>query len=366
MVNSEQAVRLLLSLTVAIIVFEIYTSSIQHHIFYAKPFFGTENSESKGKVASRRFAVFGCSTPNNSTHRGFDYAFYLPLTAMAWNRIGFESTILIIGEKTEWQTHPILSYVLDHLDKLPDVTVLFIPAKVENRMMLSQTARIFVANMDDFPGKLSDYIITTDSDLWPLKKEHFIQPEGSNRPLTLVHSQCCGPFKFDGRNYTMLPMSHVGASAATWKEIVNFNSSVVANDSASILEYLKQVFGERVHRPIIFASEDWYFDQKLISIRVDQWIKRQQEENCTYRVSDQGLSRIDRSSWNPDSIQPSVFQNYYDTHLPLEGFKPAVWESIKPLVLLMYSEGSSQIEWSNAYAKRFHEQFIKWRLRTSK
>ncbi|KAI9562822.1 hypothetical protein GHT06_010277 [Daphnia sinensis] len=225
-------------------------------------------------------------------------------------------------------------------------------------MMLSQTARIFVANMDDYPGKLSDYIITTDSDLWPLKKEHFIQPEGVNRPLTLVHSQCCGPFTFDGRNYTMLPMSHIAASAATWKEIVNFNSSVMAKDSKSILQYLQQVFGERVHRPVVFASDD--------CIRIDQWIKRQKNGNCTYKVSDKGLNRIDRSSWNPGSIQPSAFQNYYDTHLPLEGYKPAVWESIKPLMLLMYGQGSSQIEWSNAYVKGFDEQFVKWKASASK
>lgn len=357
MVNGKQAIKLILCLSVAIFVLEMYSSIIQHHLLNGKSI--------SGEHVSRRFAVFGCSTPSKLTHRGFDYAFYLPLNVMAWTRIGYESLVLIIGEKTEWQAHPVLSYILDHLAKLPDATVLFIPAKVENRMMLSQAVRIFIANMDDFPGKPSDYIITTDSDLWPLKKEQFFQPEGINRPLTLWHSQCCPPFTFDGRSYTMLPMSHVGASAATWKEIVNFNSSVVAKDSASILECYQQVFSERVHQPVIHGSDDWYIDQKFISIRVDQWIKRQQDENCTYRVSDQGLSRIDRSSWNPGSIQPSAFQNYYDTHLPLDGFKSTVWESIKPLVLLMYGEGSFQIEWSNAYAKGFDEQFIKWKDRKS-
>ncbi|KZS12490.1 Uncharacterized protein APZ42_022657 [Daphnia magna] len=214
-------------------------------------------------------------------------------------------------------------------------------------MMLSQTARIFVANMDDFPGKLSDYIITTDSDLWPLKKEHFIQPEGSNRPLTLVHSQCCGPFTFDGRNYTMFPMSHIAASAATWKEIVNFNSSVVAKDSASILEYLKQVFGERVHRPVVFASEDW--------TKIERTEYRTRD--CAGLIAFPGMRVVS----NPLRSTIILIRIYL-----WRDFKPAVWESIKPLVLLMYGEGSSQIEWSNAYAKGFDEQFVKWKSSTSK
>ena len=41
------------------------------------------------------FAVFSCATPSKNGHRGFDYAFYLPLTTLAWQRIGFKSIILI-------------------------------------------------------------------------------------------------------------------------------------------------------------------------------------------------------------------------------------------------------------------------------
>ena len=92
---------------------------------------------------ARHFSMFACSTPDQKSHRAFDYTFYLLLTALAWQRIGFESTILIIGEKSEWMNHSILSYTLVTLNALPHVTVLFISANVENRAMLSQTARIY-------------------------------------------------------------------------------------------------------------------------------------------------------------------------------------------------------------------------------
>ena len=101
-------------------------------------------------VSSRRFAVFSCATSLS-----VDYAFYLPLTVLAWRRIGFESIILIVGEKSQWEIHPVLSHVLDTLTKLSDIcTVLFLSADVENHVMLSQTARIFVANLKEFPGTI--------------------------------------------------------------------------------------------------------------------------------------------------------------------------------------------------------------------
>ncbi len=314
--------------------------------------------------SGRYFAVFGCSTPDQTSHRGFDYAFYLPLTALAWQRIGFESIVLIIGEKTEWKNHPILSYTLESLNSLPDVTVVFISAKVENRGMLSQTARMFLANMDAFPGISTDQIMTSDADLWPLRKAHYYQPQGNDQPLILVHSKCCGPFDFAGRSYKMLPMSHIGASAATWRQIINRNSSIIAKDSTSILKFFEQYFGGRVHRRVEFASDDWYLDQKVISIRIDEWIKSQNSEDPTYKVSDVGLRRIDRASWNPHRIRPNAFQYYYDAHLIEEGFLPKKWLMIRPLLYLMYNRTSWQTNWSNIYAAEFHTRYTEWKSNT--
>lgn len=110
-----------------------------------------KNVSKNASNGKRHFAVFSCSTPTNFSHRGFDYAFYLPLTVVAWKRVGFESIILIIGERHEWENHPVLSYILKTFDNLNRMslgaTVSFVSAEERNRPMLSQTARIFVANM---------------------------------------------------------------------------------------------------------------------------------------------------------------------------------------------------------------------------
>ncbi|KAI9552265.1 hypothetical protein GHT06_022627 [Daphnia sinensis] len=50
------------------------------------------------------YAVFGSSTPNGKNYRSYDCAFNLPLTALAWGRLGFRSVVLIIGSRCEWET----------------------------------------------------------------------------------------------------------------------------------------------------------------------------------------------------------------------------------------------------------------------
>jgi hypothetical protein len=361
MINNKKNKILCCLISLAILI-ECYTSLFQTFISSNKlPFvtLGYEKAQPKTVEGHRRFAVFGCSTPGEYTHRGFDYTFYLPLSVAAWRRIGFESIVLIIGDKIEWKINPVLSYVIDFLDKFTNATILFIPAKVENRIMLSQTARIFVANLESFPGSLSDDIITTDSDLWPLRADHFNQPKGFSCPVMLVHSKCCGKFNFGGRSYTMIPMSHIRASAATWKEIINVNLSVVANDSDTILDYFRNTFGESVHLPVEFASDDWYLDQRLVSIRIDEWVSRQPSKDVSvYEISDAGFYRIDRSSWNAGNIQQSSFNKYFDSHLPLNGFIPETWNTVQPLLRNMYGENSTQYKLFNRYASEFFDIFM--------
>ena len=126
------------------------------------------------------YAVFSSSTPSGKNLREYDYAFYLPMTALAWQRIGFRSIIIIIGTKDQWLRDPILATVLKYLDERNDtVTTIFTDSDPINRNMLGQTSRLFVAHLPQFPGKDTDFVVTTDSDLWPLKQSHFLPRDGT-------------------------------------------------------------------------------------------------------------------------------------------------------------------------------------------
>ena len=324
---------------IAILVFTITVTLDQFHF--------RANLES---APSKRYAVIGCSTPERNSHRSYDYAFYLPLTVWAWRRIGFESIVLIIGTRKEWVASPILSIVLEHLERLK-TTVLFVDAAVDNRSMLGQTSRLFVFNMEGFPGQDDDYLITSDSDLWPLRLEHFAPRTGYD--LVLVHSECCGYFKLRNERYQMIPMSHVGAKVSVWKQMIN-DGHLAANDSTTILDYLEDRFGPRVRKKVKFASRQWFYDQLTISIRLSEWIERNTNQTI-YRVSDEGFDRVDRIDWFPEWLDAESFKLQYDVHLPLELYLPPNWASIQPLIRLMYDD-RKEIGWFDGYVLQFYRQ----------
>jgi len=186
------------------------------------------------------YAVFSASTPDGETHRSHDYAFYLPLTALAWERIGFKSFVILVGRRCEWDQDPALKLILSKLEDDRKAVVVFVEAASEHRVMIGQTSRLFAANLDGFQGFLEDdYLVTSDADLWPIRREHYVPR--SNHDLVLVHSECCGSFNVSwrgNRNYKMYPIGNIGADASTWRQIMN-DGRTLAHDSSSILTYFE-------------------------------------------------------------------------------------------------------------------------------
>lgn len=296
------------------------------------------------------YAVFGANTPNGVSWRSFDYAFQLPLTALAWNRIGFKSIVIIVGSRCEWENDPALRHILSHLETKDYVTVIFMPAPLEKRPLLSQTARIFAANLPDFPGKKNDYLITSDADLWPLHREHYVHQPG--KKLVLVHGMCCGLFDFKGKKYRMYPMGNIGATVSTWREILNEKQQKFSQDADSIVKYMEQEMGSVVNQDVVVAEDTWYVDSRLVSIRIAQWMERHGNESV-YHVSDDGWTRVDKARWDAAELNRTAFERRYDAHLLAFSFKPDVWARAKPLVNLMYGENSTLAKYCDEYTAKF-------------
>lgn len=298
---------------------------------------------------SINYVVFGSNTPNGESYRSYDYVFNLPLTALAWQRIGFRSVVLIIGSRCEWENDPTLSYILMHLEARL-ASVIFIISPLEHRSKLSQTGRAFAVNLPQFPGKDNDYLITSDSDLWPLRKEHYVRPR--HMDVVLVHSKCCGFFQMNNKSYPMYPMSNIGASVSTWRQVMNDNHSI-AYDAETILDYLEDVLGEMSRGPLVVGKETWYMDQRVTSIRLTEWMEKHGDSSL-YRVSDDGFSRLDRNSWDAATMSQENFTLKFDAHLPVKIYLPGNWNNnIRPLINLMYGKESWQAKWCDEYASEF-------------
>ena len=106
-----------------------------------------------GKIdPNRKYAVFSTTSAGNEESRGF--IFLLPLTALAWKRIGFDSVVIVVGSLDMWNSDPLLHTVLTSLRQL-DAVVIFINTHPANGVMVSQ-----VRNTSVITRYLNTVIIT--------------------------------------------------------------------------------------------------------------------------------------------------------------------------------------------------------------
>lgn len=71
----------------------------------------------------------------------------------------------------------------------------------------------------------------------------------------------------------MYAMSNIGATVSTWRQILN-EGHTVAKDAETILDYFEKEYAPYVRNPVNFGSAEWYLDQQMVSIRLNQWIDR--------------------------------------------------------------------------------------------
>ena len=90
-----------------------------------------------GKIDSnRKYAVFATTSVGNAESVGF--IFLLPLTTLAWKRIGFDSIVLIVGTESVWRSDRLLNVVLNGLRRFDAVVIFLNEMPPVNAVMVSQ------------------------------------------------------------------------------------------------------------------------------------------------------------------------------------------------------------------------------------
>ena len=301
-----------------------------------------------GRVENgKKYAVFGCTTPA----KDYRYAFYLPLSVVAWLRINYQSIVIIIGTKKQWSSHKVLGVILHELETLGAVLI-FIDSKPEQATMLGQVSRLFVPVLmpwDRSNSTEEPYLITSDADIWPLSHALFDLTPGTK--IVSSNSECCGSFKHRERMYKMLPMCYIGMHLSTWSEVMNFDvkPNEPITNSQYILSYLQKDFGDIVTKKVVRGGNvGWYMDQHLISIRIQEWAAKNPPNSIQYIRRDTRRDRIDRAYWNAHDITDKK-----DSHLLLSGYLPGTWERLLPLLSQMYNKNVT------SQAVNYRETFLK-------
>ena len=281
-----------------------------------------------------KYAVYGCMYPRG---HNVNYAFYLPLTARAWKRIGFESIAVLTGTYERWQNSTLTKLVVDNLKN--QAVIVFLDTTDLHSMLVSQISRMFMASVLDWKDR-ENYIISSDADLWPLADATYYHLYPGKHILSL-NAMCCGHFDHRGRQYRMLPMANIGMNVTTWRQVLktlsvdnNFTTCNEVATARDMVDNFRKEFGGIVDKPYNKGSKAWFLDQKMLSVRIDDFLHGNGRSYMQMVPRQVFMDRIDRGRW----LVPDTLDGIVDTHLPYDGFKDKPWATMVPLIRLMYPE----------------------------
>ena len=297
-------------------------------------------SEVKNGPQKRKFAVVSIAVPNclEVKPHFWTYVFYLPLTIEAWKRIGFDTIVIMIADNNSIQpsAERLLNHVIETSVNIGYMHVISIDIQTNLTLMMSQVLRLYTSHLAHF--KKDDFILTSDVDLWPIRKERFNMDK--NKKILITNSECCPKFTYKDKFYQQFPLCHIGMSAAQWRfifplKLKNKRKSKFEryyqydqSDLRPILRKLEAVFGKAIYKQIKRGSPLWSVDQKYASIMIDNYRKRSGDEFIKF-VTKFMCHRIDKITWE-DSIRFRKCKE--DAHL----LRGSMWndEEWKRLMLL--------------------------------
>ena len=156
-------------------------------------------SNSSVVIHPRRFAIFACSIHSKVQA----YTFYTPITASSWNRVGYETIVVFVGDFTEKNVLTArLNLSRSYLKHL-GAHIVDIQCTASYATKISQLVRVFAGFLPESIVKDDEDILTGDSDLMPLKAGEYLPTNGTDG--FIFNAFCCGSFQRRGKAYRMFP-----------------------------------------------------------------------------------------------------------------------------------------------------------------
>lgn len=156
-------------------------------------------SNSSVVIQPRRFAIFACSIHSKVQA----YTFYTPITASSWNRVGYETIVVFVGDFTEKNVLTArLNLSRSYLKHL-GAHVVDIQCNASYATKISQLVRVFAGFLPESIVRDDEDILTGDSDLMPLKAGEYLPTNGTDG--FIFNAFCCGSFQRRAKAYRMFP-----------------------------------------------------------------------------------------------------------------------------------------------------------------
>jgi hypothetical protein len=195
------------------------------------------------------------STTNNP-----NYYFYSPYVKKAWNRLGWETCVMITND-----VDPTVIEA-DHLIIIPNLEGI----RLETQ---AQAGRLYAAN--HLPEDA--YLMTSDMDMIPLS--NYWNPKAEEISV----------YGFDLTDFTTYPMAYIGMPSKLWKSVMRLTGDT-SHDFIRDADEVQTAYSDN-------WEQWWQFDQVLITKRLEifksqiNFINRGRANGSPY-----ALGRIDRGN----------------------------------------------------------------------
>jgi len=280
-----------------------------------------DNNETDERMNIKIYAIISTTLDDN-------YTFNLPVVIQAWRKLNIEPIVLVITDdyKFIFKENSSSSQILQYLDRL-NVKTLHIKANSDFSIVISQVIRLFIGIFPNDIIKDDDFVITTDSDLVPLKSSYYnVDMNRVEKTITIWNAYCCGHFKhIDKQTYRMFPVGNIGMTKKNWRHVIQLNEMNYKLDGDSVLKFLLSIYGNGFVQEEGKGKLSWYADQRLISVFVHKYVTSNNNVKLDLR-SYCGI-RLDRTTneieWNVKLEKSELltdahlFQYQSDLHIGL-------------------------------------------------
>ncbi len=302
----------------------------------------------------RKYAILSVSMIQDKDF----YFFQLPMVVKAWERLGYKTIVLVVASKFPLE-NKLGAKTVEYLKKF-DAIVINIETKQNYEVIVSLIARLFGSMVDDSIINDNDFIITSDTDLYPIDPNYYLNDEklSKDESMFLWNAYCCGNFNFNNRSYTMYPMGHIGMKKKYWRSVMNLdNKKDVKLNSKFMLEYLKDFFkGNRQVKEndkIGRGDDNWYMDQVMIGVNIGNY-KYDINKNIELVKIPHSCARLDRGGFNPGNYDMKQFCDFHSFHQD-------VYAKFDALIKVYQNLFNNQ---TNGLIQQYHKEFLE--IKTNK
>ena len=281
---------------------------------------------------SRNYSVFSIAVNNKTT--GLDYQFYAPLTALAWNRVGFSSILVVClpMENGSLPNSPLLNHVLSSTLE-QGAFILLMVTEPMNVVTMSQVSRLTAPSIVGMlvPRAANVYMLTTDADLWPINISAYLMP--SNMKIHSRNPLRSKQISMNNTTYTYynFAFSFVGMRVKTWKQVLTTSKgNSLPTNVSGLIKFLNQEIGNVTLTNDRRAGHGWFTDQKILSHLLNEWMYTYGEDK--FHFNQVRGHRLDRIGWKPRTLEGLT-----DAHLVANPSSNSTWNlQLLPLLGLMY------------------------------